>query len=158
MLAIKRRSFVEMAYRDTKEFFTLEEYLASNPSPKPHAFIIGSPPAFHGGTLPGADTEMKISKAFPTVAMFVEKPISTSTVADVFACSEYLKNQNHVVSVGYMFRYLKVVQKAKDLLVENRLIVSAISARYASCYPPITKAFWWDKDLSYAKNARNLFS
>jgi predicted dehydrogenase len=42
--------------------------------------------------------------------MFIEKPISTSPVADVWACSDFLKERKHIVSVGYMLRYLKCVE------------------------------------------------
>jgi hypothetical protein len=42
--------------------------------------------------------------------MFVEKPISTSPVVDVWACNAFLKERKHIVSVGYMLRYLKCVQ------------------------------------------------
>jgi len=58
--------------------------------------------------------EILLSKTFPEIAIFVEKPISTSAVPDVLACSEFLKERKHIVSVGYMLRYLKCVQMMYD--------------------------------------------
>jgi len=125
VLDLKRQSFVELAYRDTQEFVTLEDYLdysrvrtlsragligKANPFNPPHAAIIGAPPAFHGSIHPGRNVEVLLSRTFPNIAMFVEKPISTSPVPDVMACSDFLKERKHIVSVGYMLRYLKCVQ------------------------------------------------
>lgn len=72
--------------------------------------IIGAPPAFRGSIEPGRNAEILLSRTFPNIAVFVEKPISTSAVEDVWACSNYLKERKHIVSVGYMLRYLKCVQ------------------------------------------------
>jgi hypothetical protein len=69
------------------------------------------PPQFHGSIEPGRNAEVLLSQAFPDIGMFIEKPISTSPVREVLACSEYLTASEHVVSVGYMLRYLKCVQK-----------------------------------------------
>ena len=83
----------------------------ANPFNLPHAAIIGSPPMFHGSIQPGKNAEVLLSRTFPNIAMFVEKPISASPVQDVMECSKYLKERQHIVSVGYMLRYLKCVQK-----------------------------------------------
>lgn len=50
--------------------------------------------------------------------------------------------------MGYMLRYLKCVQKMKQILEEKNLTVMGITARYLSAYASIPKAFWWDKSLS----------
>jgi predicted dehydrogenase len=84
--------------------------LQANQANPPHAAIIGSPPAFHGSIQPGKNAEILLSKAFPNIALFVEKPISTSAMPYVLACSDFLKERKHIVSVGYMLRYLKCVQ------------------------------------------------
>jgi len=80
--------------------------------------------------------------------MFVEKPISTSPVPDVWACSQFLKERKHIVSVGYMLRYLKCVQMAKEIIARENLTVMGVCARYIAAYAKIDKMFWWDKDMA----------
>jgi predicted dehydrogenase len=121
----------------------------------PHAVIIGSPPKFHGSMYPGKNAEVILSKAFPHIAMFVEKPISTSPVHDVMEVNRFLKERGHIVSVGYMLRYLKCVQKMfiscdgtndrKDIIYDEGLTVMGVSCRYIAAYGQIDKTFWWDK-------------
>jgi predicted dehydrogenase len=49
------------------------------------------------------------------------------------------------VSFRYMLRYLKAVQKMKQIIEENDLVVMATIARYACAYESIAKPDWWDK-------------
>lgn len=48
-----------------------------------------------------------------------------------------------------MLRYLKAVQKMKQILMENNLTVMSTIARYATAYESIAKPDWWDKSKSY---------
>ena len=45
----------------------------------------------------------------------------------------------------YMLRYLKAVQKMKQIIEENNLTVMATIARYACAYEAIAKPDWWTK-------------
>jgi predicted dehydrogenase len=47
-----------------------------------------------------------------------------------------------------MLRYLKAVQKMKQIINENELTVMATIARYACAYEKGAKPDWWDKRLS----------
>lgn len=51
----------------------------------------------------------------------------------------------NLISVGYMMQYLRIVQKAKQIINENNLTPMSISARYACEYSRIRKIDWWDK-------------
>jgi predicted dehydrogenase len=56
--------------------------------------------------------------------------VSTGPVDEAMNIAEKLKKSGNIVSVGYMLRYLKVVQKMKSILEENNLKVMATNARY----------------------------
>lgn len=142
VLRNKRESFVERAYKDTKEYDTIEAYLADlKEEDKPRAVIVGSPPQFHGSTEPGKDVEMQLIKALPDVALFVEKPVTMSKTEECWTVANALDKQGTIASVGYMFRYLAAVQKMKELM-EGK-VTSAVVARYVCSYAKIAKPDWW---------------
>ena len=147
VLAIKRASFVERAYKDTKEYDSVDAYLADlKPEDHPQAVIIGSPPHFHGSTEKGKDVEVQLTKAIPGVALFVEKPVTMSSTEECWKVARILESQKTICSVGYMFRYLAAVQKMKEILVGKT--VTGVVARYVCSYAKITKANWWTFSLS----------
>ena len=43
-----------------------------------------------------------------------------------------LKKNGNIISVGYMLRYLRAVQKMKQIIHDNNLTVMATNARYVS--------------------------
>lgn len=99
----------------------------------PDLVILGSPPAFRGrlDESSGLDAERQLTDAFPQSAVFVEKPITTGTVAEANGVADLLESRkSNLVSVGYMLRYSKAVQKMKEILRENGLTVMMTSARY----------------------------
>lgn len=148
-LTVKRNSFVLSAYKDTIVYPTFADYVANvSPDKRPHAIWVGSPPAFRGREQPGRDLEKKLVEAFPDVAIFIEKPVSTGPVSDAFKIAQMLEKADNLVSVGYMLRYLKVVQKMKQILDENNLKVMATNARYVMAYEHTNKPDWWDKSIS----------
>lgn len=109
VLEDKCSSFVEKAYKNARICKSLEEFVAGcKPEDRPHAILIGSPAAYHGSDLPGADLEVQCLKHFPDVALFIEKPISCSPVKNCYALAEILEKKGTIASVGYMLRYLKV--------------------------------------------------
>lgn len=114
VLKVKHDSFVEIAYHDTAEFDNLEALIAAKGKlPKPHAFILGTPPAFHGSVMPGKDAEIQISNAFPGVALFIEKPVSSAPVEEVAKCSDFLTKRAHVtVSLLWLCTLLAILWHA----------------------------------------------
>ncbi|KAJ8508208.1 hypothetical protein ONZ45_g9489 [Pleurotus djamor] len=152
VLTQKCEGFVVSAYQDTRVFRTLNEFVqAMSPQDVPRAIIVGSPAQFRGTLQAGRDIEMQILKYFPGVAMFVEKPVATGPlheIDDVFTIGKIVHETNTVCSVGYMLRYLKAVQKMKQIIEENNLTVMSTIARYACAYEAINKPDWWDKSRS----------
>ena len=60
----------------------------------------------------------------------------------------YIDGKLGPVSVGYMLRYLRVSQKLKQIISDNRLRVMAINCRYVIAYEHLTKQWWWNKSQS----------
>jgi predicted dehydrogenase len=52
--------------------------------------------------------------------------------------------QGLIVSVGYMFRYSKALDKMRQLIAEVPGGVRAVQARYNCAYSQILKREWWD--------------
>ena len=146
VLKTKCDSFVVSAYKDTVIYPDAESYIkALKPEERPHAIWVGSPPAFRGTLLPGRNLEQVLNEGLPGVPLFVEKPVSTGPVDQAFEVSDMLNKAGTLVSVGYMLRYLKVVQKMKQVIEENNLNVMSINARYIMAYEHTAKLDWWDK-------------
>ncbi|TPX68555.1 hypothetical protein SpCBS45565_g03101 [Spizellomyces sp. 'palustris'] len=151
VLEFKRLSSAGPSYEHTKEYDSLPAYLhdiTAGTADKPDMILIGVPPAFHGSTLPGKDMELALAKAIPNVTLFVEKPMSSSSVQDVMLVGKHLENSRNLISVGYFMRYLQVVQKMKQLIAENNLTVMSTMARYTCSYAHIAKMDWWMKSIS----------
>ncbi|KAI5123351.1 hypothetical protein M0805_001772 [Coniferiporia weirii] len=152
VLQKKCDSFVYSAYKDTRIFKSLDEFIKGmTEKERPHAFLVGSPPMFRGNTKPGRDVELQILKHFPGVAMFLEKPIATGTeeeIRDAFVVAKAIQDSGVVCSVGYMLRYLRAVQMMKQIIIDNDLKVMATVARYACAYEAIQGYGWWDKSKS----------
>ncbi|BGP45782.1 hypothetical protein JCM10450v2_001612 [Rhodotorula kratochvilovae] len=147
-LDVKRSSFVEMAYRDTRICPSLDDFVSTmKDHERPHAFIVGSPAAFRGSTQQGRDFELQVLKHFPenTPAMFIEKPLSADSVDRALEVAKALVDSKAVVSVGYFLRYLRVVQKMRQIIEDNELEVMATNARYYCSYANIAKPAWWMK-------------
>ena len=97
---------------------------------------------------PGADLEIQVLKRFPKAALFIEKPISAAPVANALNLAHYLENHRVIASVGYMLRYLKVIQHMKNIIEETGKPVMMTVARYVSSYAKIKSEVWWDKSKS----------
>ncbi|KAJ9112820.1 hypothetical protein QFC20_002148 [Naganishia adeliensis] len=145
----KRASFVESAYRNTKIFKTIDEYKAQmTKETEPKAIIVGSPPAYRGGiTKSHNDLELQLLKLFPHSHYFVEKPVACGPVEEAKHVTDELVKAGNIVSVGYMLRYLRCVQKMKQIIAENNLTVMGTVARYACAYEAIAKPAWWNKAI-----------
>ncbi|PWN39368.1 hypothetical protein IE81DRAFT_338475 [Ceraceosorus guamensis] len=148
-LQIKRDSFVLSAYKDTIVYPTMKDFIDKHkPEHAPRAIWVGSPPAFRGREEQGRDVEKQIIDAFPNVGIFIEKPVSTGPVDQALNVAKRLVDAGNIVSVGYMLRYLKVVQKMKAIIEENNLKVMATNARYVMAYEHTANFHWWDKAQS----------
>ena len=149
VLRQKRASSAMSSYRDTAVYPDMHAYLATvTPDTRPHVVWIGSPPAFRGSMHEGRDIEKMLADALPGVGVFLEKPVSTSSVGDVMDVDRYIDGKLGPVSVGYMLRYLRVSQKLKQIISDNRLRVMAVNARYVIAYEHLTKQWWWNKSQS----------
>jgi predicted dehydrogenase len=56
--------------------------------------------------------------------------VGTGTVQSSKDVTQRLIDNGNIVSVGYMLRYLRCVQKMKQIIHENNLTVMATNARY----------------------------
>ena len=149
VLKKKRESFVLSAYKDTAIFKDVPSYLASvTPETRPHVVWVGSPPAFRGSMHAGRDVERVLADSLPGIGLFLEKPVTTSSVEDVMQVSRYIEGKMSPLSVGYMLRYLKVSQKLKQIIAENKLQVMAVNCRFVIAYERLTKQWWWNKEQS----------
>ena len=110
MLQKKCDSFVVSAYKDTRIYKSLDEFIKGwSTHERLHAFVIGSPPMFRGSTKPGRDVEIQIIKHFPGVALFVEKPIATgpeSEIADALQVAKSINDSGVVCSVGCVYAWI----------------------------------------------------
>ena len=119
------------SYERTVVYPAVDAFLAAiTPENTPHAIWVGSPPAFRGGEQPGRDVELILTRALPNTALFLEKPVTTGPLAESENVNKTLATRPNVIAVGYMLRYLAVVQKMKQIINENQLTVMAINARY----------------------------
>lgn len=58
--------------------------------------------------------------------------MSTAPINQVYDVADALKANGNIISVGYMLRYLRAVQKMKQIIHDNGLTVMATNARYVS--------------------------
>ncbi len=118
------------------------DWLAMLKEAKPGAVIIGVPPAAHGGGKPQNNIERVCAKL--GVAMFIEKPLSCLPLSEVEKTAEVVRKSGVITSVGYMMRYSKVMNFAKERLAELAIKPRHIILRYACAYTEIRKREWWD--------------
>lgn len=132
VLETKRATIAAGAYANTQIFRDVPAAAEALGQDGAHAIIVGCPPAFRGHADPssGKDVELQLVKSFPRAGLLIEKPISAGTVDEAKTVGEQLSRTGNLVSVGYMLRYSKAVQKMKEIIVENKLEVMMTSARY----------------------------
>jgi len=89
---------------------------------KPDCVFIGVPPLFHGQATDGRDLEVECSKR--GVHFFVDKPISVQH-PEQMRQDGYLDIMDRaekcglIISVGYMFRYSRGVNRIKEELIKH---------------------------------------
>lgn len=109
-------------------------------------WILAAPPHFRGTTIEGRDLELEMIKLFGSKPnYFVEKPIATTRSDEPHKVAPQLAANKAVIGIGYMMRYLKVVQKVMTTIKENNLRVMMVTGRYACAYKECEKTPWWMK-------------
>lgn len=110
------------------------------------AAVIGIPPAAHGG-LDGPEA-LELILARRGIAMLLEKPLGVVSPRHLGELSEQLEQAGAIVSVGYMFRYARAVNRMRELLDEAPGGPKVFLARYDCAYSDIAKPAWWDMQRS----------
>ncbi|EMT62711.1 putative oxidoreductase C terminal-domain-containing protein [Fusarium oxysporum II5] len=144
----KKRSSASTCYSHTRHYKSLDEAATGleERGCTPKLIIIGAPPYFRGTKLPGRNLEEQVIAAFGKgPSIFCEKPVSTALAHESLPVVKLLNESGNRVSIGYMLRYLQVVQKAMSIIRENELTIMSITARYTCAYSRIRKVDWWDK-------------
>ncbi|KAK4689723.1 hypothetical protein P7C73_g374, partial [Tremellales sp. Uapishka_1] len=120
-------------YKDTKVFPSIKEAGSGlSTSETPQMGLLGIQPTYRGSTAPGKDAELEVKRYFPGIAIFVEKPISSSPLSEVQAVCSQLEGT--ISSVGYMLRYLDAVTTMRNLITENKLTIMSSIATYFMAY------------------------
>lgn len=148
VLAQKKVSEAAPCYTHTRHFTSVDEAATKLKSTGivPKLIILVAPPHFRGTILEGRNLEVKVISAFGSApAIFCEKPVSTERPPQSLPIVHLLRQSGNLVSVGYMLRYLKIVQKAKSVIQKNDLQVMAVNARYTFAYSKTRKIDWWNK-------------
>eukprot|EP01087_Luapelamoeba_hula_P015916 TRINITY_DN4822_c0_g2_i1.p1 TRINITY_DN4822_c0_g2~~TRINITY_DN4822_c0_g2_i1.p1 ORF type:complete len:444 (+),score=104.61 TRINITY_DN4822_c0_g2_i1:98-1429(+) len=172
----KWRAKAPALFKDVKGY---DNYIQMLKDTQPNAVIIGLPPFAHGGSdasgRPGCEEWQKANVelvcARMGVHMLVEKPLSCFALDEVSKVesevSQLAADKGLIVSVAYMFRYLKAVEKMREILAaegqrkrtaaglgegteREKLdsVIAAVLLRYNSAYAAIQKSMWWDMRLS----------
>lgn len=130
VLQAKGLTSAAQAYARTTIYPSIDAATDALTTRHPALVLLGSPPAYRGRLAEGLDAERRLVDAFPKSALFVEKPVSTGPVEDAMGVAQVLEGRKNIVSVGYMLRYSKAVQKMKEIIMDNGLTVMMTSARY----------------------------
>lgn len=112
------------------------------------AVIIGVPPNAHGSM--NAPSSIEVDCIAKGIHLLVEKPISCFSVEDVSQVSYAVEAETKtgtIVSVAYMFRYSRAVQKMKEI-IDKYGPVRMFNARYNCAYSSLNKEMWWDSSRS----------
>ncbi|KAJ5605577.1 hypothetical protein N7510_008358 [Penicillium lagena] len=149
----KRISSAKGCYADTRHYTSIEQaayqinaFDEDTKEGPVHLIMLATPPEFRGSMSPGRNLEAQLVAAFGGgPAIFAEKPVTIGSADGAYAVAQHLSRSGNLVGVGYMLRYLKVVQKVVQLIRDNNLTVMSVSARYVTAYSKMRKADWWDK-------------
>ncbi|KIW21676.1 hypothetical protein PV08_02256 [Exophiala spinifera] len=144
----KSSSPAATCYEKTKHFLTLQEAREQlrRAGALPDLILLATPPQFRGTTQPGRDLEAQVVSAFgPEPGLFVEKPVSTARPVELWPVAKIVQQSGNKIAVGYMLRYVKVVQKAMSIIRDNDIKVMAVNARYSMAYSKVRKTDWWNK-------------
>jgi len=139
----RQKSIKPEMWKDTKVFSSYKDMI--NEIPNIDAVFIGVPPGSHGSM--NSPNSIEVDCAAKGIHMLVEKPISCYPAEEVQQVAEILykaeKEKGLVVSVAYMFRYSRAVQKMKEII--NKYGPARVfNGRYDCAYANLNKEMWWD--------------
>ncbi|PWN47540.1 hypothetical protein IE53DRAFT_382047 [Violaceomyces palustris] len=159
--AVRMPPSIPRAWASTLVHLSLEQAASElGPNVAVDLIVLGCPPHFRGSLAPGKDSDLQMLQLFPQSRGFlIEKPIAAVNpfesdchqVAQSFQAWQQrgkVTGAPRVVSVGYMLRYNKAITKLRQLMAENHLVPTAISARYYMAYEHAVKLSWWNKQVS----------
>jgi len=112
---------------------------------RPDAVFVGVPPDAHASTDPPRDIEIACADA--GVHMFLEKPLGCAppeALAPVAEAMDRGARAGLIVSVGYMFRYSRAVERMREILSDCPGGPRVVLARYDCAYSRIASYVWWD--------------
>jgi predicted dehydrogenase len=130
-------------WANTAIFTSYQEMLTAT---KPTCVFIGVPPNAHGE--PRRPIELDCIREGAHI--FVEKPLSCEAPEKLQEFKQQLchsEEEKAIISVAYMFRYSKAIQKMKQL-VDSFGPIKLVQARYYCAYSKISKDSWWDVNSS----------
>jgi predicted dehydrogenase len=115
----RQKSTPSPIWENTEVFTDFKEMLDQT---KPDCVFIGVPPMFHGQATEGRNIEVECTKR--GVHCFVEKPISVQHPEKMRKegfddAMDKAEKKGVVISVGYMFRYSKAVNRIKEELIKH---------------------------------------
>jgi len=134
-------------WKDTKVFASYSTMI--NEIPNIDAVFIGVPPGSHGSV--NSPNSIEVDCAAKGIHMLIEKPISCYPIEEVDQVATVInqaeKEKGLIVSVAYMFRYNRVVQKMKEI-IDQHGPVRVFNGRYDCAYANLNKEMWWDASRS----------
>ena len=142
VLAARRSGSAGRKYAQAKVF---PDFRLLLDEARPDAVFIGLPPNAHGSPKSPKDIEMTCAAA--GVHMLLEKPLGCEPPEKMQPVTEALARAatgGLIISVGYMFRYAKVVAKMREIIGQTPGGVRGLMARYDCAYSEIRKTDWWD--------------
>ncbi|KAA8898478.1 hypothetical protein TRICI_006540 [Trichomonascus ciferrii] len=146
VLEQKANSEYAECYADTRRFADLHEAEPFLQGQQVDLVLCAAPPYFRGTTLEGRNLEQHVTRACGgRPVMFTEKPIAMTRPDEPQRLCGWLREHGAVIGVGYMMRYLKVVQKAMAIIREKQLQVMMVTARYNNAYKLTTHGSWFRK-------------
>ena len=122
------KKYQATSYTDHKEMLEQE---------KLDAVFICLPPFAHG------DIEIDVVKK--GIPFFIEKPVNLS-LENAKEVERMVKEKNLITSVGYVLRYMDIVEKAKDFLQDKR--IALVLGRYFGQVPGAGKGWYSKKEKS----------
>jgi len=139
-LAMRRsKSEANHIWEHTRLFTDYREMIKET---KPDAIFIGLPPSVHGNS----KFPVELDCVNAGVHILIEKPLSScppDQLDDFHKELERAENRGVIISVGYMFRYSKVIKKMKEI-ADSFGEIRYFNARYHCAYSNIKLKSWWN--------------
>lgn len=146
VLEQKANSEYAACYSETKHFANLQEAAEFLQSQQVDLVLCAAPPYFRGTTMEGRDLEMQVVRMCGSrPVVFTEKPIAMTRPDEPEKLCTWFRDNEVVIGVGYMMRYLKVVQKAMSIIRQKKLQIMMLTARYNNAYKLTTHGSWFRK-------------